>query len=350
VQALTPTLFFCYAPADRALAGRIADFLDRGADVRVFLEEGEMRPGDDLAAKARDARTADNVLVLFSRASLPPRWPRAAWEAPLVTEPQAEGVRIAFVRCDDCAPPRVLTPMFPARSLRDIKRWLRRAPEPIPPTPELAVDLEVLALDLADRAGVETVGSAALAAAFANTFAGDFDGVVRVPALPTLTAAAGEIGAQLGLRLEGELPGNLERLHAFCSARRLLIVLGGEPRGELAFGGRSSTLFCTEAAAAPPDPLHEAQCLLFGRAAAWGEICAAARQGRRQAREQARLAECHELMERWRDLAEAHDDAGAFDEASRELVWILEAWDRTEDAAQVERRRALTCDEQLPLF
>jgi len=338
VQALTPTLFPCYAAPDREFARRIAAFLERGADVRVFLEEGEMRPGEDLASKARDARTADTVLVLFSRASLPVRWRREEWQGPLVTEPAAEGVRIAFVRCDDCAPPKVLAPMFETRRLREIKRWFRGAPLPPVPRPEFAVDLEVLALDLADRAAIETVHSAALAAEFVSVFRGDFDGVARVAAAPTLAAAAGDLAAQLGMQLEGELPENLDRLRRFCEARRLLIVLEGELRPELLFEGRCSTLICTETGAADADPLRDAQSVVFARGAAWNDVCAAARQGRRIAGERRRHAELYEMMERWRELADMEGDDDAYDEAGRELVWILEAWGRTEEAELIDIR------------
>jgi hypothetical protein len=349
VQALTPTLFPCYAAGDREIAHRIAQFLLRGADVRVFLDEGEMRPGEDLASKAREARMADAVLVLFSRNSLPPRWPRAAWEAPLVTEPAADGVRIAFVRCDDCIPPKVLAPMFEARRLREIKRWLRRSPEVNAAAPEHAVDAEVLALDIADRPGVETVDNAALAAEFARVFAPDFDAVLRVWPAPTLAAAAGDLAAQLGLRLEGELPENLERLRAFCSERRLLILLEGEPRHELIFEGRCSTLISTEPLAAEPDPLRDSQRVAFSPTASWTEICAAARQARRLAHEQGRLAECCELMEHWSALAETRNDGPIQEEATRELVWILETWGRTIEAAKLDYRRAAAFDEQIPL-
>ena len=349
MQALTPTLFPCYAAADREIAHRVGAFLERGADVRFFLEEGEMRDGDDLASKAREARTADAILVFFSRSSLPPRWPRAQWEPPLVTEPEAEGVRIAFVRCDDCVPPRVLTPMFEAKRPRDIKRWFRRAPEPKPLSPEFAVDAEVLALDIADRTGMETVHSAALAAEFAAAFRGDFDAVVRVEPAPTLACAAGDLAAQLGLRLEGDLSDNIHRLREFCSARRFLIVLEGEPRPELIFEGRCSILISTEPGHAMPDPLREAERAFFSADAAWTDVCAAARQVRRLAREQGRFAECHEVMERWRTLAEAQADDSAQDEACRELVWLLEGWGRTGDAARVEYRRAAAFDQQIPL-
>ena len=350
MQALTPTLFPCYAAADRELARRIAGFLERGADVRVFLEEGEMRPGEDLASKARDARMADAILVLFSRASLPPRWRREHWEAPLVTEPAAEGVRIAFVRCDDCAPPKVLAPLFEARRLREIKRWYRGAPAAPASCAEFAVDLEVLALDLADRPGIQTVDSASLAAEFASVFHGDFDAVARIVSAPTLAAAAGDLGAQLGMQLEGELPENLDRLRRFCESRRLLIVLEGEPLPELIFEGRCSTLICTDAGAAEPDPLRDAQRIVFAPAHQWSDVCAAARQGRRIAGERRRHAELYEMMERWHELAESRGDEGARNEAARELVWILESWGRTEEASEIHFQPAPGFEQQMMLF
>jgi len=95
MQALTPTLFPCYAAADRQTAASLAAFLEAGAGVRVLLAEGEIRPGEDLVQKAREARMADLILVLFSRHSLPSPWPRYKWEAALQTEPLAENVRIA---------------------------------------------------------------------------------------------------------------------------------------------------------------------------------------------------------------------------------------------------------------
>jgi hypothetical protein len=350
VQALTPTLFLCYAAADREAARRIAGFLERGADVRLFLEEGEIRPGEDLAAKAREGRMADVVLVLFSRASLPSRWRRAEWEGALVSEPAAEGVRIGFVRCDGCVPPKVLAPLFELRRLREIKRWFRRAPETAPASAEFAVDVEVLGLDIADRPGVETVHSAVLAAEFARVFRGDFDHVVRVAAAPTLAAAAGDLAAQLGLRLEGELGENLERLRAFCSERRLLIVFEGEVHPELIFKGRCSALVSTEIGGLEPDPLRDAQRVFYTPGTSWPDLCAAARQIQRLARDAGRLAECFELMAQWRDLAALQGDDAAGDESAREMVWILEGWGRTDDAARIEYRRASTFDEQLPLW
>jgi hypothetical protein len=351
VQTLAATTIFpCYAAADRDVAERLAALLERGADTRVFLDEGQMGEGADLVEKAREARMADIVLLLFSRNSMPSRWPRAQWEDALVTEPAAEGVRIAFLKCDDCIPPRVLTPMFDAARLRDVKRWVRGSDAGDPPAAEFAPDAEVLGIALADRPGIDTVPSLALAREFARAFCGDFDAVLHLDcATGTLADMAGELAWQVGLHLEGELPANLEHLRVFCEARRFLVVLEGEAPEDLVFGGRCSTLISTEPGEPSPDALRQLA-RAFDAEEDWTEACRLARQARRVAHDQFRLAECFEIMTQWRAMAEEHDDRPAVEEASRELVWILEGWGRTEEARRLEQTRAAEFDQQLPLF
>jgi hypothetical protein len=309
-----------------------------------------MQPGEDLVSKARDGRMADIVVVLFSRNSMPSRWPRAQWEDALVKEPEAENVRIAFLKCDDCIPPKVLTPMFEATRLRDVKRWVRNSGTVEASAPQDSADLEVLGIALADRPGTETVASYSLAMEFVRAFRGDFDAVLRVDCgTGTLADMAGDLAAQLGLNLQGELAENLEHLRVFCAARRLLLVLDGDPPADLLFTGRCSTLISNEPGPPTLDALrHTAR--EFDATEDWSEACRLARQARRIAHEQYRLAECFEVMTQWRAMAEEQDDRPIVDEASRELIWILEGWNRTEEARQLEQIRAHEFDEQLPLF
>jgi hypothetical protein len=345
----------CYAAADREMASRVAAFLERGTDVRVFLTEGAMRSGDDLASKARDACAADIVLVLFSRDSLPPRWPRAEWEDALVNEPRAEGVRIAFVRCDDCVPPRVLAPMFDlsasaSKGFRQIKRWVRNGQAEVH-LPAHQPAIEVLGLAIADRPGVETTEDRMEAVEFTRAFREDFDSICVLECDGrSVTALAGDLGAQLGLNLEGPLDSNLERLHAFCSTRRFLFVLHGECP-QLIFGGRSSTLVCLskEAPPAPSDPIQQAQRALADVSLDWQEICRHARLARRLLRDGGRLAECHEVMLQWHEAAQAREDLVVLDESARELVWILETWGFSEEAERLERQRGEQYAEQMTL-
>ena len=350
MQALNRTLFPCYAVPDAEAIQRVIAFLERGADVRTFFDEGAMPAGGDLAAKAREGRMADLVLVFFSRASLPPRWPRAQWEEALVSEPAAEGVGIAFVRCDDCVPPRVLAPLFEIARPREIKRWVRGALPGEAGSPEHAADLEVLGIAIADRPGVETTPGYAIADEFARVFRPDFDAVIRLETGERrLAAMAGELGHQLGLRLEGGLAENLARLRAFCEERRVLIVQQGGEVPELIFSGQASTLVCEEAGPRSPDPLRECQAI-FDTGEDWAELCQAARQGRRVAQALGRLAELYDLMQSWSAMARERGDRAAQDEAMREIVWILEGWGRPEEAQRLDFRRSAELDEQMPLL
>jgi TIR domain len=351
VQALSPSLFLCYAPADRDTAQRIAVFVERGADVRVLLDGGEMQPGEDLAEKTRQALGSDTALVLFSRDSLPPRWPRAQWEGALVNEPAEAGVRIAFVRCDTCVPPKVLAPMFEANALRAIKRWARgHMPAPQGDRAHDG-DLEALGIAIADRPGAETAADETTAHRFIRAFQHDFDAVLELECgKRTPAALTGDLGAQLGLRLEGDAELNLERLSEFCSGRRLLIALKNAAEASLEFGGRVSILRFPGTVVEPRDEsIRGIQRALRERPTDWTEYCRLARLGRRLTRDAGRIAECHEMMAQWHAAAEARDDRKVLDESARELVWILESWGRPDEAYRLDYLRATEFDEQMGL-
>lgn len=354
MQALNPTLFLCFAPADRDLAESIAAFVERGAGVRLLLDAGEMLPAEDLAEKARQAQGCDMALVLFSRASLPSRWPRAQWEDALVNEPAAEGMRIAFVKCDDCVPPRVLVPLFEANAFRAIKRWVRgHMPPPYSGAPR-DPDLEVLGIAIADRPGTESVGGDSgdsVAEQFIHAYQQDFDAILPVDCgVRSLAALTGDLATQLGLRLEGDAESNLARLQDFCAARRFLIVLKDLRTPAFAFAGRTSTLIVWAAVTEPEDEsIRGIQNALRHPAGGWIEFCRLSRIGRRLTRDAGRIAECYEIVQRWHEAAQVIGDRAVLDESARELVWILLSWDRADEARQLDYRRACEFDEQMHL-
>jgi hypothetical protein len=352
VQALTPqSVFPCYAAADREIAKSLAEFLERGADVRVFLAEGEIAPGADLIATAREGRMADVVVVLFSRESWRSRTPRAEWEGAFVTEPQEDGVRIAFVNCDDSVVPKILAPQFTARQFRELKRWIR-GHGPMPG--RVAGELDLLGIAVADRPGMEFADSAELAAAFAREFRQDFDAVFRLQCgNRSLAALAGDLAAQIGLRLDGPLSDVLERLREFCEARRFLVVLEAIPEmvpHELVFGGRCSTVATADASGtASVDEIRAIQALVSDPSTPYADLAAAARQGRRLLRDAGRIAELHELMQAWHSAAADEEDRAGLDESAREQIWILETWGRADEAHSLDYERAARFDDQMLL-
>ena len=81
---------------------------------------------------------------------------------------------------------------------------------------------------------------------------------------------------------------------------------GAEP-ADLVFGGRCSTLVSLERGEPSRDMLR-ILAREFDATDNWSDACRLARQARRVARDQFRLAECFEIMSQWRMLAEEHND------------------------------------------
>jgi hypothetical protein len=241
-----------------------------------------------------------------------------------------------------------------------LKRWVRAGAysEPALHNPDLAERVEALGAAIADRPGTAAIESPALALEFARIFREDFDGVIRLECGGrSMAALAGDLAAQLGLRLAGDLDANLAALRNFCADRRYLIWLEGASADEaarLAPQRGSSALISTEPRPeAPPDDesLRDIQHIFRhpGVVDDWPELCRLARQGLRLASQQARLAESFELIEQWHALAETRGDRRILEESAREMVWILEGWDRLEDARRIEFRRATEWSDQMAL-
>jgi hypothetical protein len=348
------------------MAGRVASFLEAGGDARVFLAEGEIGPNEELLAKAGEAQTADLILVLFSRHCALEPGTRPQWERVLVEEPKASGVRIGFVQCDDWMLPRTLKPQFDCRGpapagLRKLKRWVRGRTAMCAFAESVgftgaAPELDDLASAVADRPGAGSAGSVALAYEFVRAYTEDFDEVLRLEcAGRTPAALAGDLGAQAGMSLEGDLPGNLEKLREFCSARRFLVLLEAPEdlhAGLFTFGGNCSTLMVAESGPMEPpgaESLRAIQAELAHPGGDWEELCRLARIGRRLARDQNRIAELYELLMQWHALAEARGDRKVLYESAGEMIWVLEGWGRFDEASQLEHLRVTEFGEQMAL-
>jgi hypothetical protein len=240
--------------------------------------------------------------------------------------------------------------MFDANALRQIKRWAR-GHMPAPRSEPLDGDLEALGIALADRPGSETAADQAAARRFIRAFQQDFDAVLELECgSRSLAALSGDLGAQLGLCLEGDVESNLARLRDFCSHRRFLIALKDAADVHFEFVGRVSTLRVPGIIEEPRDEtIRGIQAFLRRRPGDWTEYCRLARLGRRLTHVGGRIAECHEMMAQWHANAEARGDRKALDESSRELVWILESWGRSDEAYRLDYIRATEFDDQMAL-
>jgi hypothetical protein len=267
-----PKVFPCYSTPDRELVHELAAFLERGAGVEVLLEEGEMPADGDLIAKVEEGLSADVVLVLLSPESVPPRWPLERWKSVFWGQAAEAGTALATLLCRDSKFPDLLRRknFFDLRqdrlaAFRAIKRWLMGlspAPQeaPFAPARHLSftgrdAELETLCTLLADTPGMAVVeaaagaGKTALALEFARRHREDFDAVFWLTCGSRSAAAlAGDLAAQLGVRLDRDLESNLNELRRLCARHRCLLILddaAGSTASLLAPRGRTSVLMTT---------------------------------------------------------------------------------------------------------
>ena len=330
------TVFLAHARADRDAARQLAEFLEFGCDLTCYVEDGMIGPEHDLISMAEEGLSADVLVLLLSPASSPVRWVRERWEPVLFDRARRGGVEVITVLLRECSFPALLrrrnfidgtTNWLIAQRL--LKRWFwqqERGPASSPGT-EFSSSLENQYSTLADRGGTALV-SGADASRFAREATEDFAAVLWVPCHGrTLAQAAGELGHQLGLTLDGTAEDNCSRIRDVLAARRCLVVLDGPGPGvsaELTAGGRTSTAVTREAVTILETP----QTLAYAR-----DLIAARR-----------YAEAYELLYRLLD-AVVEPEACA-----RELTWICEHWDRVEEANVLRFNYGPPGGEQLMLF
>jgi hypothetical protein len=455
------TVFPCFAKEDSQVARDLAEFLERGASVRVFFEDGEIGPGETIVDKAADGLQASVILLILSPDSAPSRWVRQDWEPALLDQPRREGVKVATVLARSCEFPALLRrdvffdlTLDRLGAFREIKRWLmglepgRRDLE-CEPARQMGVDgcgqeMEKLRQTLADGPGTAVLTGPAqttLALEFARQSKRDFEGLVWLSCIgQTLASLAGDMASQLGMTLEGDVEANLREIGKFCAQRRLLVVLddASEEAERLTPGGRSSTLLIKRGAGPRPAMLMpaavhacgnvpfrpaliaeiagmnisaaaalleeliasgpviqldthyprylvqaateemtlarehaQAVCRLFAHWAhddsecqadlpqlrraldwalqddqSWGLACDLAKRGVALLKRRGRQAEAFEMLETISRAAERREDRRMLADCSREQVWILESWGRTEEAQRIfHSRRALYEDQ-----
>ncbi len=327
------SFFPAHSPADSAFARELSAFLETGCDIVSYVDDAAIKPGEDLFAAWEAGLSADMLTLLLSNASSPARWPRERWEA-LMRSAAESDTRLSIVQLEDCAFPATLrkgSNFFdatdsPAAAMRRLKRWIWGIELGTEPSMSMSADLEILYCELADRPGVLNA-SAAMAARFAHEAAREFEAVYWVPGYGrTLAQIAGDLGAQLAMRLDDPVTRNCERIRDLLSKRRCLVVLDAPevPVAELIPGGRASVLFTTEPHRMVDDP--------------------ATLSGARWLVSAGRFAEAHELLLR------LYEEGVERESCARELAWICDHWDLVEEANEFRFHSGPAPSEQLRLF
>src|SRR5258705_3392190 len=125
------TVFLCHSRRDDRFSRDLTEFVERGAGVQVFLDEGEIGEEETIVSKAADGLQAEVMLLILSPGATPSGRARADWEPALLGEPKKAGVKVGTILAEPCEFPALLRreSFFDATqnrlaAFRDIKRWL----------------------------------------------------------------------------------------------------------------------------------------------------------------------------------------------------------------------------------
>jgi hypothetical protein len=322
------TVFLAHAQQDRDYVSKLAAFLEFGCDVRCYVDAGRIGDGEDIVAKADQGSWADAVVLLLSKDSWPERIARVRWDPLLLDLP------LVCILLSECAFPELLRrrDFFDAdncNAARKLKRWLwqRKRDPGEPARAEFSNDLEEIYCALADRAG-SMVADGVSAQRFSEEAAGDFEAVLWVPCHGrSVVQASGNLGAQLGMVLDGQSKENCERIREVLAQRRCLLVLDSpdeKTRSALTPGGRTSTLVTAE----PVRTIETPQTFEYAR-----ELVS-----------KRRLAEAYDLL--YQLLDTVHEP----DFSARELAWICDHWGRVEEGNRLREQCHLPFTRQMSLF
>lgn len=317
-------------------AQSVARFLELGCNVTCGADEGLIGNGVDILDKAEEGLASDVLILLLSAASWPVRLPRERWERILFEKAGAGGVEVVSVLLRDCPfPPLLRRRNFidgageRLTTMRLLKRWIWRRNTDTAQilNAHFSRDLEDLYRNLSDIAGTMRAGGED-ASRFVKEAGQEFDAVLWIPChRRSLAQMAGELGAQLGLALDGTVEQNCGKIQDFLADRRCLLVLDAPAPGAvpaLIPKGRTSTLVTSDPVKVleTPATLPQARKWIDGR----------------------RYAEAYELLHGLLDADISTADC------ARELAWICEHWDRIEEAESLRSLYRLPPTEQLSLF
>jgi hypothetical protein len=267
------SVFLSHSSKDKPFVRELADELGRDGQIKVWLDDREIAPGQNIVTRIEEGLDADFVLLILSPDSVDSSWVEQEWTDAFWEQTNNRNTKLLGVLYRDCTIPRLIRnkKYFDLRTnhpegFRKIRTFLlTEKPAPperinkLPLRPPLFIGREPELADLRERlsepgtlvhvVGTPGKGKTTLALEFAHRYQHDFEAVYWLPCQSeSLASISADLTRKLGLKIEGDLPEIVRELKGRCAGRRCLIILDNvddESPGELVPGGAASVLVTT---------------------------------------------------------------------------------------------------------
>jgi hypothetical protein len=140
------SVFLSHSSQDKPFVRELADELETGGEIKVWLDEREIDYGENAVLKMSEGLDADAVLLILSPDSAESNWVREEWTDAYWDQVNSQRTRLAGVLYRDCRIPHLLRNKKPfdlrtnqTEGFRDIRTWLlglRPAPPPVTHLPQ----------------------------------------------------------------------------------------------------------------------------------------------------------------------------------------------------------------------
>jgi hypothetical protein len=134
------SVFLSHSSKDKPFVRELAAALERDGEIKVWLDEGEIAPGDNIVTKIQGGLDSDFVLFVMSPDSIASNWVREEWTDAFWEQTNNNRTKLAGVIYRDCKIPRLLSnkKYFDLRTnqpegFRRIRTWLL-TDRPVPPS------------------------------------------------------------------------------------------------------------------------------------------------------------------------------------------------------------------------
>jgi len=102
------SVFLGHSSVDKPFVRNLAEALEEGGQIKVWIDEGEIAPGDNIIRKIGECLESDFVLFVLSPDSVASNWVKEEWTDAFWEQTNKGQVKLAGALYRDCAIPRLM--------------------------------------------------------------------------------------------------------------------------------------------------------------------------------------------------------------------------------------------------
>lgn len=101
-------VFLSHSSNDKPFIHSLADAMEAGGEIKVWLDEREIDYGQNIVLKIADGLNADFVLLILSPDPVDSKWVKEEWTDAYWEQVESQHTKLAGVLYRDCHIPRLL--------------------------------------------------------------------------------------------------------------------------------------------------------------------------------------------------------------------------------------------------